>query len=178
MAHAQSKWSSLRALEKGTLALAHALQAASEDGGGWFPEDFGPILCHQLNSPIGADLIQLVSEEGGLPGGQSAQTFGALLFDASPSPGMLLLVKNLAKQLMEEKRFAYPKPVATVLYFASIASACLGAGVSISSLSPAEIRQGFQWARKREWIPPRLALLFEEALRRMASSPLPPFSTG
>lgn len=168
----RANWPSFHALEEETQALAHALKTVSAAGGGWPCADYGPILSHQLGAPVGMEMrLWLAEADPALP---PVQTFGELLFQPMPSPRALLTVKRYAKQLMDENRFAYPRPVATVLYFASIAAACLQADVLISSLPPAEIRQGLDWSRQRDWIPARLERLFAEALRRLDAGPWPP----
>ena len=173
MNRCKANWPSFHALEEETLALAHVLKTASAGGGGWPRVDYGPILVHQLGAPLGAELVRWLAEADAA-GETSARTFGELLFQPAPAPRALLSVKNYAKQLMDENRFAYPRPVATVLYFASIAAACLQADVLISSLPPAEIQRGLDWARRRDWIPARLERLFAEALRRLDAGPWPP----
>lgn len=154
-------------------ALGRLLQETSHTHSMWSGPDYGPILQHQLNAPLGADLAQLLAHTEETLSGLSIHTFGELLLHPNPSVPALRLVKEFAKQLSENARFAYPRPVATMLYYASICAAWLRTRTRITTLSDSEIRKGLQWALKQAWLPASLKPLFVECAHDL-NTPQPP----
>ena len=139
------------------------LSETSHSHSAWSGQDYGPIMLHQLAAPLGPDLALLIAHAEETLSGVSIRTFGDLLLHPSPPVPALTLVKDFAKQLSENARFAYPRPVATMLYYASICAAWLHARTKITHLSETEIRKGVRWALKQTWLPEPLRPLFAES---------------
>lgn len=152
-------------LETEVGALGRFLKETSHSRTTWSEPDYGSILQHQLKAPLGADLAQLLANTEETLSDIPIRTFGELLLHPSPPVPALILVKDFAKQLNKNARFAYPRPVATMLYYASICAAWIRGPVQITNLSHSEILKGVQWALKQAWLPSPLKPLFEETRR-------------
>ncbi len=120
----------------------------------WSGEELGAILRHQLAVPLEFGHPQEAETSGpasGLPR-PAIGTFGELLADPSPALDLLEKAKAFARQYMDVEGGELPRPVATVIYFASICAALLRHGKRISSLDDAAIRSGTKWALRQEWV--------------------------
>ncbi len=154
-------------LESETERLGRVLAETSHSRSTWSDQEYGPIMLHQLSAPLGADLTLLFPQTEDTLTDDAPRSFEELLLHPSPPLPALILVKDFAKQLSRNARFAYPRPVAMMLYYASICAAWLRTGTRITNLSDAEIRKGVCWALKRSWLPASLKSLFESTRRRL-----------
>lgn len=137
----------------------------------WTDQDYGPMIEHQMNAPLANDLAQLIPDAGDTLAETPIRTLKELFSHPHPPASILRLVKEFAKQLRRNARFAYPEHVATVLYYASIAAAESRSHTAITNLPRQEIRKGYAWSRDQSWIPPELRRLFEEALAKEGHRP-------
>ena len=143
---------------------------AAEDGRMWQPEELAAVLRHQMSTPIQVDLISL----GHVPAGRlrllaEAQglllkSYADLLRHPNPPIELLKLTHKFAKLCRVSPHGPLPKPVATVLYFASIAAAMTRCCRRITARADAELRQGFVWVASRAWVDEDTARLAREAL--------------
>ncbi len=156
-----------KSLKSDALRLNGLFEKTARARAAWLDQDFGPILRHQLNAPLNADIPHLLPNIQDILSEVPNQTFGQLLLQSQPPIAVLTLVKDFAKRLSRHANNAYPQDVATALYYASIAAA-VRAGARITNLHPAELRRGFQWALNLAWLPVELKPLFDDALNAMA----------
>lgn len=123
----------------------------------WLPEEFGAIFRHQLTAPLQTELAGLAPQLGeklaGLhtPDGRAVATFGDLLRHPTPPLGLLELVKEFAKTSRQAGRRQLPPEVASMLYYLSIGIALLRCDHRLSSLSDADLQEGFRWASAQPW---------------------------
>jgi hypothetical protein len=132
--------------------------------------DFATMLRKTLASPlpIGAGCNEL------------SYSIGELLLSPDPSIESLELVKEFAKDHRTDPESPLPPEVATVLYYASIASGLARCGKSISKHSRKTRREGFQWC-ERPWVDDEIRELIRAgllALDPFALTPQPPLPRG
>lgn len=127
------------------------LQETRSAGNVWTEADFGPILRHQMNAPIGD---------------ARSDSFTQLLNRAQPDAGALRAIKEYAKNLRNDPSSGFPTPVATALYYAAIVAAQCRAGTRISELDDARLREGAAWALTQPWLTDDLRDLFTGFARR------------
>lgn len=151
-------------LHKDVRSLGQILDETSSSESTWSVQDYGAILQHQLDAPLGADLAHFFVHSKETLSGIPIRTFGELLLHPHPPLPALQLVKDFAKQLIQNAQLAYPRPVATILYYASIAAARTRTATWISELPQKELMKGLRWARKQVWVSAKLRPLFEEAM--------------
>jgi len=145
--------------------MQRLLDATTVTNATWTNRDMGSILAHQLGAPLIKDLVRV------LPDAESAltamddtpRTFGELLQHRHPPVDILRMVKDFAKQLHKMAHNAYPEQVATLLYYAAIATAQVRTNTCITDLPPQSLHKGYAWALTQTWLTPDLRTLFEEA---------------
>jgi len=143
----------------------HALLDASDStDAGWTEEDYGSLLEHQLSARLCEELAPIFSDVSNALADSKDQTFGDLLGAASPSLPALKMVRVFAKQMIARDDRSYPDEVARVLYFSAIAAAQIHGGERISKLEPAQLLDGYTWARGRSWLTSDLRALFDRAI--------------
>ena len=144
----------------------------------WSDGELADVWAHQLAAPLVSDLaaqratdaaaldaLQSPAGEGGGPIG----TFGELLGDAGPPIELLILSKEFGKRAKTvDPEGPLPPEVGTMLYFASIAAALVRYGRRISSLSDAELRDGFAWGSACPWVDRGVRRLLEQGLSSLA----------
>jgi len=142
----------------GPRSLACLMQV---DGlGSWTTAELGPILEHQLDSPLDVDL-----NGGAIAAGSSARpdsgnesvrqeirTFRELLLAPHPPVELLDRVKQFAKVCRSQSDGPLPHEVATVLYLAAIAAARRHCRRRISTLEDAAWQHAVDWALAQSWL--------------------------
>lgn len=90
-------------------------------------------------------------------------TFGRLF--AHPQPPLVLLqqVKDFAKAHRDSPQSYYPRPLATLLYYASIAAALVRCGERITAMNDDQLREAFAWGLAQPWNREPLVSLLREA---------------
>lgn len=150
--------------------LASLLDLAHDADHLWHDDELGAILRHQLTVPLQVDLINL---ERGLAlrirNTAEAQelvlkSFGDLLKHPNPPVELLKVTKDFAKACRLSPHSPMPHDIASVLYFACIASALVRCRTRISGLKNAELIDGFQWILAKPWIDTPTRELVEEAV--------------
>jgi hypothetical protein len=165
----QKRWSlDDSSIEKaGAERLARMLDA--EPTAQWSPADEAAALRQQLGAP----LLPELADVAGVAGvelerlGSSAQgRLVEVLTAAVPEVELLRAVKLWARQVREQGASPLGASGATVIYYAAIAAVRVGGKESITGLSEAELRTGFEWARGVAGAE-ALRELFEAALKAM-----------
>jgi len=140
----------------GPRSLACLMQA--DDLGSWNSPDLGPILEHQLDTPLALDLGARDQEadnhpdSGDVPAGAEMLTFRQLLLHPHPPVRLLHRVKQFAKGCRGRPDGPLPPEVATVLYLAAIAAARRNCQQRISALDNAAWQHGVEWALAQPWL--------------------------
>lgn len=135
----------------------------------WKEEDYSEILGHQLSASVASELGRFFANRN-TPRSLikhtqlRGQSFRDVLTQLNPSLQSLELIKEYAKAYMALATTLLPKPIFTMLYYASIAAALLRHNQNISSLDSHTVRCGFTWSLSQPWIDPALKPLFEEGL--------------
>jgi hypothetical protein len=152
----------------GPRSLACLLQV---DGlGGWNTTELGPILEHQLDTPLDLDLGPgaMAGGPGSRPdagserAGAEIRTFRQLLLDPHPPVELLNLVKQFAKGCRSQPDGPLPHEVATVLYLAAIAAARGKCHQRISTLDDAAWQRAVDWALAQSWLNPGIRELLDQ----------------
>ncbi len=141
----------------------------------WGPEDFAPILEHQLSAALEPDLADIDSEIGPKlnmwrrRSEHPLQRFSDLLAHPQPPLELLNMVKRFAKRARGAADKLLPEEVATVLYFAVIAIGVIRCGVLISRTDREKLHQGLVWAAGQDWVDRPLRTVLEKAATSLAS---------
>ncbi len=137
----------------------------------WDAAELGMILGHQLRTPLADELARLEPSArnalAALSGPNGINTFADLLRHSAPPLGALVLTKDFSKACTSDPESPLPREIATVLYYASIASALLRLGRRISGLNDQGLRQGFDWVARQPWVDADLRDLCEHASQRV-----------
>ncbi|MHC1766925.1 MAG: hypothetical protein AB9869_21920 [Verrucomicrobiia bacterium] len=134
----------------------------------WSPEDYEPLLAHELRTPLGDELDRLARDPA-LPTAEKAwlaRSFAELFMHPEPPVFLLRQVKDFAKRQRVLEGYL-PQEVATVLYYAAVAVALGKRGERISSLTDSELAKGIDWVLAREWVHRKLKGVFTDARRRL-----------
>lgn len=134
----------------------------------WSPEDYEPLLAHELRTPLRDELDRLARDPA-LPTADKAwleKSFAELFMHPEPPVPLLWEVKDFAKtqRLLGGH---LPQEVATVLYYAAVAVALCRRGERISSLTDSELVKGIEWVLARDWVHRKLKGVFTDARRRL-----------
>lgn len=149
----------------GPRSLAGLLQIG--ELGSWTAAELGPILEHQLDTPLDMDLGAPAAADGidSDRAGESPPqrcTFRQLLLAPHPPLPLLQRVKQFAKVCRSQPDGPLPHEVATVLYLAAIAAARRHGDRRISTLDDDAWRHAVDWALAQSWLNADLrALLLE-----------------
>lgn len=157
--------------QRQTGTLSELIAFDSNDRAVWPVQQLRRALHDHLRSSLTAvvldrDLVNSLSSATG----PSVATFRELLHHAQPPLDLLYLVKDYAKLIREDPRSHVPPDVAILLYYGCIAVALLRHGRRISSLSDDDLRCGFNWAVRQNWIDDPTRCLFLDALTSLRSS--------
>jgi len=126
--------------------LVKLLELEADSGRDWQPDELGPILRHQLASPVKADIQDAQSEADGI------RTFEELFRHPQPPVELLKLTKEFAKAHRRAPDSPLPREVASVLYYACIVAAQANAGEWITGLGRSEVGEGVRWVLGQEWV--------------------------
>lgn len=136
----------------------------------WQDDELGSILRHQLSAPMQVDLgclerglapkIRTLTESLGL----TLKSFGDLLFHPRPPLELLKVVKDFAKMCRVSPCSPLPHEIASVLYFACIASALLRCHSRITGLPDNALLDGFRWVQSRPWLDGQTRALIEQGM--------------
>jgi hypothetical protein len=140
----------------------------------WRPEELQAVLEYQLAAPLQFDLggldpglvrkLRTLSAAEGL----LLQCLRDLFQHPHPPIDLLTLVKGFAKSSSEYPDSPYPRDVALVLYYLSIAIAWLRCQIRITNLTDEELRRGFDWALGQKWLDEISRKTLAEARRSLA----------
>ncbi len=129
----------------------------------WSEHDFQHMIEHQLSTRLADALPAILPSVSANQPALNTYTFQDVLLNPAPDPVLLTHIKDFAKQLMIVKRHGCPEPVASALYFASLAAAHM-ARLTISGLPENDRIAGCTWAVRQSWMPEILRGLFTRAL--------------
>jgi hypothetical protein len=124
----------------------------------WTPREIEAIYRHQLATPLQVELGALPATEAktltGLAdaGGLLLKSIGDLLHHPHPPATLLTMLKDFAKRLMEHPQSPLPRDVASLLYWAAIASGLAHGGRRLTSLTNDRLLEGFRWAASQSWV--------------------------
>jgi hypothetical protein len=90
-------------------------------------------------------------------------TFAQLFDHPRPALALLRQVKSFAKAHMESPEGGFPRPVAAVLYYASIAAARVHSAERITHLRDDAFRGAIGWSLAQPWLCEPLVTLFRAA---------------
>jgi hypothetical protein len=159
----------------GQSGLAGLFEICSGKSIGWGDADLTEIFEHQLRTPLLQDMraapavIQLLDSAMFATLEQPLKTFGDLFRHSNPPIELLRSVKDFAKTSDGPMEDALPAPVASALYTLAIAAAMARLGARITTMSDAELRQGFDWVIAQSWIDAPIRQLAVEALATLRS---------
>ena len=134
----------------------------------WESFDLKNLLARLLTTPLaealpGIDHRAITaaarSVRGATPG---SLTLSEVFAHSRPSVELLREIKDWARRTTGAKDPPLPLELASLLYFASIASARLRRGQRISSLDPSLIRQGLEMLLARPWLGEPFQTLFRQ----------------
>ena len=94
------------------------------------------------------------------------QTVRELLEHPNPPIELLIAVKDLSKR---RPRDLFPPEMALLLYYGSIAAAMVRCGKRITKLRDEDLRNGFSWAVKEQWVPETICELFRQGITQLSS---------
>jgi hypothetical protein len=154
---------------EGLSRLLH-LDESSEER--WQQEEVAEILRHQLAAALEFDLGSagptIAESVRRLSGSDEHRvvSFADLLRHPSPPLELLDYAKQFFKPGPDGLHPSLPIEVATVLYYAVIATG-IRCGRRVSSLDDGAMRQGFAWAIRQPWLAVDLVPVFREGLERL-----------
>jgi hypothetical protein len=138
--------------------LADLLGQGSAPQVAWTPGEIAAIYRHQLATPLQVELGALGMTEARTvanltsAGGLLLKSIGDLLHHPHPPAALLTMLKDFAKRLMEHPQSPLPRDVASLLYWAAIASGLARGGVRLTSLANDRLLEGFRWAATQSWV--------------------------
>ncbi|HUC83601.1 MAG TPA: hypothetical protein VL970_00300 [Candidatus Acidoferrales bacterium] len=170
-----SEFDSSASLAKSRAKELSALMATSDESGAlWRADELAALFRHQMSAPMLMDLGSfdprtaerlktLASAQGLL-----LSSFSDLFNHSTPPLQLLQLVKDFAKANMDHPESGLPSEIATVLYYASIASALLRLDARISQLPDADLVRGLRWAQEQSWLDDKTRALLATALNKLS----------
>lgn len=154
--------------------LGEILELGLSARAAWRPEELQAVLEYQLAAPLQFDLggldpglarkLRTLSAAEGL----LLQSLRDLFQHPYPPVDLLTLVKGFAKSSSEYPDSPYPREVALVLYYLSIAVALLRCQARITRLTDEELRRGLDWALGQPWLDEASRKILTEARRSLA----------
>jgi hypothetical protein len=149
--------------------LAALMQSGTEAERLWRPDELAAIFRHQWSAPVLLDLggfnnasaerLKLLCDAQGL----LLKSFSELFTHSAPPIELLILTKDFAKANMGHPDGAVPGEIASVLYYASIASGLARLGVRITRLGDVDLKRGFEWSCSQTWVDGATKSLLAEA---------------
>lgn len=138
--------------------LASALSPEIE----WSEQDLRDILDHVLAT----SLTHLLVDVPVVP----AETVGDYFSNPDASMDTLMRLKSFAKSCRSDLEGQLPKPIATVLYFASLAAAQVRHGRAETTLESEGLCEGYRWMTSCGWVSADLKTLASQAIERCCES--------
>jgi len=139
----------------------------------WQAREIEAMWRHQLAAPLGIDLEAVISVSGTelrkSPHFETfrQKTFAELFHHPQPPLEVLKLAKEFAKQTLRDCEEGQLRELASAVYYASYAGALIHHGQCIGSMSENELRPGFNWALRQDWIDEQTKKLISTALLRL-----------
>ena len=139
----------------------------------WRPEELEAVYRHQMAAPVWVDLGALHPGAAGkmkmlvAANNLLLRSFRDLFQHTAPPLELLELVKDFAKLNRDQPESVLPTEVATVLYFLSLAAALMRCSQRITSLSDEQLREGFAWSLRQDWIDQTARELLESASAKL-----------
>ncbi|MBI3840305.1 MAG: hypothetical protein HY288_20480 [Planctomycetia bacterium] len=133
------------------------------------------VLAESLRAVLNTPGRQLWGVEGGpdvpdhSPGDLRETTVGGLLTDRAPSVADLVTLKKFAKREVGRPDRAHPRPIYTLLYFASIVAAGVHQNEQISRLGSEALLHGIDWLHRQAWLDPAIRKLLAEGRQWLRS---------
>jgi len=145
------------ALKSNASQLSALLNTGGDEEIGWSAEDLPDLLRHQWTAPVDFDLAEVRHKDRHKTLTQAAEsnirTFGDLLTQSSPSLPLLKLAKDFFKDKAGRSKEKSPQQqIGYLFYVLVILTAKTRLGVSISSLSDAEVQKAAKWAHNQTWV--------------------------
>jgi len=137
----------------------------------WTPAELEAALADQISMPMEFELSRLDPEQEqylrrkAAAHGLLLKSLLDLFMHPHPPLELLIMVKDFFKANATSPKAGSPPEVHQVLYYESIAVAWLRHQHRISSLSDAELREGFSWLQQQDWVPEDLKELVKQASR-------------
>jgi hypothetical protein len=170
-----SEFDSSAALFKGRAQELAALMASGDERGPlWRADELAAMFQHQMSAPMLMDLgsfdSRTASQLKTLSGAQGLllSSFADLLNHRAPPIQLLQLVKDFAKANMDHPESGLPREIASVLYYASIASALIHLDARISQLPNADLQRGLGWMLEQSWLDEKTRGLLAEAVKKLS----------
>jgi len=174
---APDSWSDLASQDDASLTdlsdtqpqlLGHMLESVSKVPWTWGTEDFGTMLTHLLQCPV-LPLVGIHSSEAG----SGDETNELLLHEAILSPttdlDVLKAVKRFARRNANQDSGSFPSEIASVIYFASLASAQVYHCKPITKSNKDVLVHGFAVMADLDWVPDEFQALYHSALSDLQS---------
>ena len=160
-----------------TDTLAQLMDLGTDATPDWTPQELAAMLTHQLSAPLAFDLCALkevsVEKVNAVAAAHTpaVESFGDLLTHAHPSVELLELVKEFAKTSDSNQNRLLPRPIASVLYYASIVAAQLRCDTRLTTLSDKLIGQGLRWSLSQDWLNDDLRSLLDQGCAFLKQDP-------
>ena len=136
----------------------------------WDEAELADVLRHQLDAPLLYDLGRVRAREGIDELSRGIGSFRELLLHPVPPKELLALTKEFAKSGASHPDSPVPAEVGTMLYYAAIAAALVRLQTRITTMTDAELHNGFEWGLQQSWIDPVVHRLLTEAEARLRAS--------
>jgi hypothetical protein len=136
----------------------------------WGDGDLGGMLCHQLDSLIWVDLVELGPAEALRAQELCARlvppvrTFRELLCHREPDPELLRMIKLLGKGRQYSPTSALPRELSLFLYFTSVLVARYRCGIRISDLDDLQLLNTAQWLGQQTWVSVEMRATIDTAI--------------
>jgi len=162
--------------------LAKVMDLGAREGNVWNEDDLQAVLVHQLHVPLSFDLSSLNEEAGRTvdrlisDGNPPLRCHADLLQHPNPPLELLQLTKQFLKTVLKSRDDLLPRPVAAVLYYATILVAIMRCHERITSLDDKTLMAGFDWALQQPWLDEPTRSVFVEAHGDRPT--LPPLGRG
>lgn len=176
--NAPESWSDLASQEDPSLAelsdthpqlLGQILGSVSTDPWTWSTEDLGTILKHLLQRPV-LSLVGIHPSEAGFGNEASELLLKEAILSPTTDIDVLRAIKRFARRNANQKSGSFPSEIASVIYFASLASAQVNRRSQITKSNKDVLVHGFAVMNDLEWVPDEVQTLYRSALSVLQSA--------
>jgi hypothetical protein len=156
--------------------LAGLMDLEAGQGRVWSAGELAAVFRHQMAAPVQFDLARLGPQRAGqlqlLCEGEGLllKSFNDLFAHPCPPLELLRLTQEFAKLNRQSQASAIPAAVATVLYYASIATALVRCGVRTTAMSNADLRLGLGRILALPWVTEPIRAICEQARGLLAGT--------